>query len=92
MTVKHFLAALVCTLLALPASSQENDDEIDCNIEANKELPECLVLPDNGQDVTNVVPLAAPLAGLGLLGLAGAGGGGGGTVSTTSTTSTTGTN
>ncbi|MEM8654392.1 MAG: hypothetical protein AAGF36_06575 [Pseudomonadota bacterium] len=80
-------AAALCTLLPGAAGAQ---GAVDCSNGQNADDPACLGLPEDGQPITNFVPLVAPLLGAAAAaGLAGAGGGDGATDSTTSTSSTT---
>ncbi len=94
MAFRIFATILALSSMAAPAMAQTGqttpqtqpvqNTQLDCNDPANAEAEACLGLP--GDDVTNFVPLIAPLAGL--LGIAAAAGGGS-TTSTTSTPSTT---
>ena len=101
MPYRTLILGLFIAGLIAPVHAQTVDDEIDCNLEINRDREECdcdleenrdepfcLGLPPVGEDVTNFAPIGAGLAGVGIL--AGALGGGSGASGTTSTTSTTG--
>jgi hypothetical protein len=84
------LATSVLLLLSSASFAQEDvvagapSEEVDCDDPNNAEEDECLGLPIGGQDITNFVPLVAPLLVVAAVAVALAGGG------TTSTVSTTG--
>jgi len=89
---KSFCAILAVAVslglgLGHPASAQQVTEEIDCEDETNQDDPTCLGLPDGGAEITNFVPLIAPLVGVAALAGLGGSGGTSGTTSTTSTTS-----
>ncbi|PCJ04787.1 MAG: hypothetical protein COB16_17485 [Rhodobacteraceae bacterium] len=87
MAIRIFITIVAFSAMGIPAMAQNEEQpvqntQLDCTLPANAEA--CADLP--GDDVTNFVPLIAPIAGL--LGL-GALAGGGSSTSTTSTPSTT---
>ena len=86
------ISALAALLVTSPAFAQELvvegqppiEQAKDCDNPDNADEAECLLLPLGGDQITNFVPLFAPLLGAAAVAAVAAGGG-----STTSTTSTT---
>lgn len=84
-----FAPTAIAAIMLANTSYAQDTAAVDCNDPANAGLPACTGLPE-GLDVTNVVPLVAPIAGIVALGvLAGGGGGDGGSTPATPSTPST---
>lgn len=84
MYFQKLITISVAAMLVTPAFAQDVTQQAGCEDPKNAGSDECLSLPSQAGDPTNLVPFLAPAAGAAaVIALAG----GGGTTSTTSTTS-----